>query len=59
MGEAKPTLCAMCGNHLLPWTVIVLYDGYYLCRPCPRSDCEFMLAEYIIDNGGFNYWEGE
>ena len=60
MGEVKPSLCPRCSNYLLPWAIALLTDGYYLCRPCPRSDCGYMQKELVSRDGdGLNYWNGD
>jgi hypothetical protein len=44
---------------VLPWTVVCLPGGYYLCRPCPRSECDYMESELIVKGEGLDYWDGD
>ena len=40
-------LCPKCGRELLPW-IITHKDGKpVLARPCQRSECGYMDAEYL------------
>ena len=62
MGSEKgqaPTICVDCGNYLLPWTVILIDRRYYLGRPCPRVECQYVVLEQLRITNDDTGWAGD